>query len=412
MRSSSPSFVITGMCFPGRDREGGVGVATKEGDVQVIRHGLTFKRFFTTEGRHPFDDVDWEIRDAVIPNYKEGGNAFEQRGVEFPTSWSQNATNIVAQKYFRGPLGTPQRESSVRQMIGRVVDTITEWGIKDGYFASEEDARVFAEELTHLLVTQKAAFNSPVWFNVGVEEKPQCSACFILAIEDTMGSILNWYVEEGTIFKGGSGSGINLSPLRSSKEQLHGGGTASGPVSFMRGADASAGTIKSGGKTRRAAKMVVLNADHPDIRDFIWCKAVEERKARVLRDAGFDMDLDGTDAYSMQYQNANNSIRVTDAFMKAYGDDRDWKLKAVLTEEAVETVRARDVMREIALAAWECADPGMQYDTTINDWHTCPASGRINASNPCFTGESRVHTDRGMIRFDELMRRVVDGESF
>src|SRR6266498_4124941 len=408
MRSSSPSFVITGMCFPGRDREGGVGVATKEGDVQVIRHGLTFKRFFTTEGRHPFDDVDWEIRDAVIPNYKEGGNAFEQRGVEFPTSWSQNATNIVAQKYFRGQLGTPQRESSVRQMIGRVVDTITEWGIKDGYFASEEDARVFAEELTHLLVTQKAAFNSPVWFNVGVEEKPQCSACFILAIEDTMGSILNWYVEEGTIFKGGSGSGINLSPLRSSKEQLHGGGTASGPVSFMRGADASAGTIKSGGKTRRAAKMVVLNADHPDARDFIWCKAIEEQKARALRDAGYDMDLDGRDSYSMQYQNANNSVRVTDEFMRAYLEDRDWKLKAITRDETLETVRARGLAREMAQAAWECADPGLQYDTTINDWHTCPASGRINASNPC---SEYMHLDNSACNLASLnLMKFIDDD--
>jgi ribonucleoside-diphosphate reductase alpha chain len=358
-------------------------VATQEKDVGVKPGKLTFKRHFTKEGVHPFDQVEWETRDAVIPNFKEGGNAFEQRGVEFPASWSQNATNIVAQKYFRGPLGTPQRESSVRQMIGRVVDTITGWGKKDGYFASDKDGQVFAEELTHLLVTQKAAFNSPVWFNVGAEPNPQSSACFILAIEDTMGSILNWYVEEGTIFKGGSGSGINLSPLRSSKEQLHGGGTASGPVSFMRGADASAGTIKSGGKTRRAAKMVVLNADHPDIRDFIWCKAVEERKARVLRDAGFDMDLDGKDAYSMQYQNANNSVRVTDEFMRAYEGDRDWKLKAVISDKTVETTRARDLMKEMAQAAWECADPGLQYDTTINDWHTCPASGRINASNPC-----------------------------
>jgi ribonucleoside-diphosphate reductase alpha chain len=358
-------------------------MATKERDVSVKRSGLSFKRYFTKEGVHPFDEVEWEVRDAVIPNYKEGGNAFEQRGVEFPVSWSQNATNIVAQKYFRGPLGTPQRESSVRQMISRVADTITGWGVKDGYFASEADARAFSDELTHLLVTQKAAFNSPVWFNVGAEEHPQCSACFILAVEDSMRSILNWYTEEGTIFKGGSGSGVNLSPLRSSKEQLHGGGTASGPVSFMRGADASAGTIKSGGKTRRAAKMVVLNVDHPDVRDFIWCKAVEERKARVLRDAGFDMDLDGKDSYSTQYQNANNSIRVTDEFMQAYVDDRDWKLKAVLTGEPVETVRARELMREIAQAAWECADPGMQYDTTINEWHTSPASGRINASNPC-----------------------------
>ena len=358
-------------------------MATKEHDVKAKRHGLAFKRYFTKEGIHPFDQVEWEIRDAVIPNYKEGGNAFEQHDVEFPVSWSQNATNIVAQKYFRGPLGTPQRESSVRQMISRVVDTITGWGIKDGYFATDADARTFAEELTHLLVNQKAAFNSPVWFNVGAEAEPQCSACFILAVEDRMASILNWYVEEGTIFKGGSGSGINLSTLRSSKEQLHGGGTASGPVSFMRGADASAGTIKSGGKTRRAAKMVVLNVDHPDVRDFIWCKAVEERKARALRDAGFDMDLDGKDAYSTQYQNANNSVRVSDEFMQAYVDDRDWKLKAVLTGEAVETVRARDLMHDIALAAWECADPGMQYDTTINEWHTCPATGRINASNPC-----------------------------
>jgi ribonucleoside-diphosphate reductase alpha chain len=359
-------------------------VATREGDVEVIREGLTFKRFFTQEGRHPFDQVDWETRDAVIPNYKEGGNAFEQRDVEFPRSWSQNATNIVAQKYFRGTLGTPQRESSVRQLVARVVDTITGWGRKNAYFASEHDAQIFADELTHLLVNQMAAFNSPVWFNVGVADTPQqCSACFILAVDDHMSSILNWYVEEGTIFKGGSGSGINLSKLRSSKEGLAGGGTASGPVSFMRGADASAGTIKSGGKTRRAAKMVILDVDHPDVRDFIWCKATEEKKARALRDAGFDMDLDGRDSYSIQYQNANNSVRVTDEFMQAVLADRDWKLKAVTTGETLETTRARDLMRDIALAAWECADPGMQYDTTINEWHTCPASGRINASNPC-----------------------------
>ncbi|MGH2595026.1 MAG: vitamin B12-dependent ribonucleotide reductase, partial [Actinomycetota bacterium] len=345
---------------------------------------MTFNRYFTTEGRHPFDDVEWEVRDAVIPNFKEGGFAFEQRDVEFPVSWSQNATNIVAQKYFRGTLGTPQRESSVRQLAGRVVDTIRVWGERNGYFASAEDAEVFSEELTHLIVTQKAAFNSPVWFNVGVPDTPQqCSACFILAVEDHMSSILNWYVEEGTIFKGGSGSGINLSQIRSSREPLAGGGTASGPVSFMRGADSSAGTIKSGGKTRRAAKMVILNVDHPDVRDFIWCKAVEEHKARALRDAGFDMDLDGRDAYSIQYQNANNSVRVTDEFMRAFEQDQDWKLKGVTTGETVETVRARELMREISQAAWECADPGMQYDTTINEWHTCPASGRINASNPC-----------------------------
>jgi ribonucleoside-diphosphate reductase alpha chain len=716
-------------------------LATKERQVRTGRGGLTFKRYFTSEGIHPFDEVEWELRDAVIPNFKEGGNAFEQRAVEFPKTWSQNATNIVAQKYFRGPLGTPERESSVRQLIGRVVDTIRGWGDKDGYFDSPRDAAVFAEELTHLLVTQKAAFNSPVWFNLGVPDTPQqasacqpydalvstpdgmvpigrlveesavgakvfdahgvtrivatksnglkdvlrihtksghrldvtadhlvwrCSGdatgrfvpagdlqpddrlewhrrdsfgrgdiqpgdiaeaglagwlqsdgfvgqyrgtnrsltieamvvtpaerdwvvgaldrvfpnvhrhertvttrdatldcrrirvygrvlegfvdrwdlrargvdmkvperlftdplpvvaaylrsvfqaegyvsdrgssarigldmvsedivrgvqhllgrfgifarvrfkrdgrpdrlgcwslsigtvgdqsafaeeigfvdprkkgkltsvldrhgvasrdrkvlevervellgpmevydiqtesgeylsgnlrvhnCFILSAEDDMRSILNWYTEEGIIFKGGSGSGINLSKLRSSKESLAGGGTASGPVSFMRGADASAGTIKSGGKTRRAAKMVVLNVDHPDVRDFIWCKAVEERKARALRDAGFDMDLDGKDAYSIQYQNANNSVRVTDEFMQAYLDDRDWKLKAVTSEKTLEVVRARDLMRDIAQAAWECADPGMQYDTTINEWHTSPASGRINASNPC-----------------------------
>jgi ribonucleoside-diphosphate reductase alpha chain len=717
-------------------------VAKTSDEVRVIPEGLTFRRHFSTEGVHPFDEVEWETRDAVIPNFKEGGNAFEQRAVEFPLSWSQNATNIVAQKYFRGSLGSPQRESSVRQLVSRVVDTIRGWGQRNGYFATAEDAQIFADELTHLLVNQKAAFNSPVWFNVGVPDTPQqCSACqpygalvstpegpipigrlveenrvgakvhdasgitgivatksngvkdvlriitrsghqldvtgdhlvwrstgagtgrfvradelrpgdmlewhrrdsfgdgeidpmeiaeaalagwmqsdgfvgryetgtnrsltveamtvnewehewvsqalervfpsvhrhervqatndptldcrrirlygnvlqsfvdgwglrergsdmrvpdrlftaplpivaaylrsvfqaegyvrvygtsalvafsmvseelvrgvqhllsrfgifsrvrskpdarddrqgcwelaistvgdqvlfaaeigfvdprktdrleiaidrqglttretkrleiasieplgpmevfdiqtesgeylsgdlrvhncFILAVEDHMSSILNWYVEEGTIFKGGSGSGINLSRIRSSKEPLAGGGTASGPVSFMRGADASAGTIKSGGKTRRAAKMVILNVDHPDVRDFIWCKAVEERKARVLRDGGFDMDLDGKDSYSIQYQNANNSVRVTDEFMRAYEQDRDWKLKGVTTVETVETTRARDLMRDIAQAAWECADPGMQYDTTINEWHTCPASGRINGSNPC-----------------------------
>ena len=298
--------------------------------------GLSFDRYFTTEGVHPYDEVEWELRDAVIPNLKTGGNAFEQKGVEFPTTWSQNATNIVAQKYFRGPLGTPQRESSVRQLIGRVVDTIKGWGVKDRYFATRDDADVFAEELTHILLRQKAAFNSPVWFNVGVPDTPQqCSACFILAVDDTMSSILNWYVEEGTIFKGGSGSGINLSSIRSSKEPLGGGGTASGPVSFMRGADASAGTIKSGGKTRRAAKMVILNVDHPDVEDFIWCKAVEERKARALREAGFDMDLDGRDSHSIQYQNANNSVRVTDEFMQAVLADGDWDLKAVTTGETI-----------------------------------------------------------------------------
>ena len=382
-------------------------MATRERDVRQAS-GLTVKRYFTKEGTHPFDGIGWERRDAIIPNLKEGGNAFEQRDVEFPKSWSQNATNIVAQKYFRGPLGTPQRESSVRQMISRVTDTITGWGRKDGYFASPADSEVFADELSHILVNQMAAFNSPVWFNVGVEETPQCSACFILAIDDTMTSILNWYVEEGTIFKGGSGSGINLSPIRSSKERLSAGGLASGPVSFMRGADASAGTIKSGGKTRRAAKMVVLNVDHPDIQDFIWCKAVEERKARALRDAGFDMDLDGKDSHSTQYQNANNSVRVTDEFMQAYLDDRDWKLKAVTTGEPLETVRARDLMRQVAEAAWECADPGMQYDTITNDWHTCPASGRINASNPC---SEYLHLDNSACNLASLnLLKFLDDE--
>ncbi|MGZ5318780.1 MAG: vitamin B12-dependent ribonucleotide reductase, partial [Actinomycetota bacterium] len=387
-------------------------MATKQGDVEVIREGLTFKRYFTTEGRHPFDDVEWEIRDAVIPNYKEGGNAFEQRNVEFPVTWSQNATNIVAQKYFRGTLGTPQRESSVRQLASRVVDTIRGWGDKHGYFAAPEDGRIFAEELTHLIVTQKAAFNSPVWFNVGVPDTPQqCSACFILAVDDHMSSILNWYVEEGTIFKGGSGSGINLSKIRSSKETLAGGGTASGPVSFMRGADASAGTIKSGGKTRRAAKMVILNVDHPDVEDFIWCKSNEEHKARALRDAGFDMDLDGKDSASIQYQNANNSVRVTDAFMQAFEQDQDWKLKAVTTGETAATIRARDLMRQIADAAWQCADPGMQYDTTINEWHTCPASGRINGSNPC---SEYMHLDNSACNLASLnlMKFLNDDGSF
>jgi ribonucleoside-diphosphate reductase alpha chain len=375
---------------------------------KAMTGGLTVKRFFTKDGVHPYDDVRWDVRDAVIPNFKEGGNAFEQREVEFPASWSQNATNIVAQKYFRGPLGTPQRERSVRQLIDRVADTITAWGWKDGYFASESDRETFNHELKHILVTQKAAFNSPVWFNVGVEEHPQCSACFILAVDDTMSSILNWYVEEGTIFKGGSGSGINLSNIRSSKEQLSAGGEASGPVSFMRGADASAGTIKSGGKTRRAAKMVVLNADHPDVQDFIWCKALEERKARVLRDGGFDMDLDGRDAYSIQYQNANNSVRVTDEFMQAFVEDGDWSLRAVIGGEPLDRMRARDLMREIADAAWECADPGMQYDTTINDWHTSPASGRINASNPC---SEYMHLDNSACNLASLnLMKFVDAD--
>lgn len=346
--------------------------------------GIGIRRHFTTEGVHPYDQVAWERRDARISNYRDGSVAFEQLDVEFPVDWSLNATNIVAQKYFRGTLGTPERESSLRQVIDRVADTITEWGRRDGYFTDEAEAEAFRNELKHLVVTQKAAFNSPVWFNIGVRGVPQqASACFILHVDDTMDSILNWYVEEGTIFKGGSGAGINLSGIRSSVELLKGGGTASGPVSFMRGADASAGTIKSGGKTRRAAKMVILNVDHPDIEEFIWCKSREERKARVLASAGFDMDLDGADSHSTQYQNANNSVRVTDEFMQAVLDDADWDLKAVMTGEVVKTVRARDLMRQISQATWECADPGMQFDTTINRWHTAANTGRINGSNPC-----------------------------
>src|ERR1700742_4607785 len=343
--------------------------------------GLSVERRFSTPDLHPFDQIEWEIRDALIGDPAKP--AFEQRGVEFPKSWSQNATNIVAQKYFRGRLGTPERENSVKQMIGRVAGTIANWGREGAYFASEEDAEAFEMELTAILLNQKAAFTSPVWFNVGFEEQPQCSACFILSVEDTMDSILDWNTREGRIFRGGSGSGINLSNIRGSMEPLAKGGTASGPVSFMRGADSWAGTIKSGGKTRRAAKMVVLDVDHPDIREFIWCKAKEEDKAAALRDAGFDMSIDGDGFHSIQYQNANNSVRVTDEFMHAVEDDAEWHLVARTTGESVKTVPARALMREIAEAAWRCADPGVQYDTTINQWHTSPNSGRINASNPC-----------------------------
>lgn len=348
------------------------------------RRTIGIHRHFTDPGRHPYDALAWEQRVARITNWQDGSVAFEQRDVEFPVSWSQNATNIVAQKYFRGTLGTPEREHSLRQVIDRVADTITEWGVEGGYFADTAEADTFNAELKHILVRQKAAFNSPVWFNIGVPGvKAQSSACFILAVDDTMDSILNWYREEGIIFKGGSGAGVNLSKIRSSVELLKGGGTASGPVSFMRGADASAGTIKSGGKTRRAAKMVILDADHPDIEEFVWCKAKEEHKARALRAAGFDMDLDGADSFSIQYQNANNSVRVTDEFMQAVVDDADWDLTAVLSGEPVRTVKARDLWRQIAEAAWDCADPGLQFDTTINTWHTAAATGRITASNPC-----------------------------
>ena len=373
--------------------------------------GLIVPRYFTSPGSDPYQEVTWEFRSASITN-EHGELVFEQKQVEVPIFWSQTATNVVVSKYFRGPLGTPQRESSVRQLVGRVVNTITEWGIQDGYFATAEDAENFRAELAHLMLMQKAAFNSPVWFNVGIEAKPQCSACFILSVKDTMESILDWYKTEGMIFKYGSGSGINLSPIRSGQEQLAGGGTASGPVSFMRAADASAGVIKSGGKTRRAAKMVVLNAEHPDIERFIRCKWDEERKAWTLVDAGYDSSIDGEAYSSVYFQNANNSVRATDEFMQAVLEDKPWDLRSVASGQTMQTVRAQDLMRLIAEATWHCGDPGMQFDTTINRWHTCPNTGRINASNPCFTGDARVYTDRGLVSFKELTDRASLGETF
>jgi len=344
--------------------------------------GLKIGRYFSRPGVDPYDEIEWEQRASSITNEK-GKVVFEQNNVEIPKAWSLMATNVVVSKYFRGPLASPQREHSVRQMIGRVVDTITGWGRKDGYFASEEDAQSFHGELTHILVHQKACFNSPVWFNCGIEAKPQCSACFILAVDDTMESILDWYRKEGIIFKGGSGSGVNLSKIRSAREQLAGGGTASGPVSFMKAADASAGVIKSGGKTRRAAKMVVLNIDHPDVEEFIKCKVEEEKKAWALIEAGYDSSLDGPAYGSVFFQNANNSVRVSDEFMQAVQDDREWKTRYVKSGEVCETFKARDMLRMIADSTYVCGDPGMQYDTTINDWHTCSNTARINASNPC-----------------------------
>jgi ribonucleoside-diphosphate reductase alpha chain len=376
------------------------------------RLSIGIRRHFTAPGVHPYDQVVWERRDAQIKNWKDGSVAFEQLGVEFPVSWSLNATNIVAQKYFRGTPGTPERENSMRQVVDRVADTITKWGTECGYFIDQDEAESFCNELKFILITQRAAFNSPVWFNIGVNGVPQqASACFILAVDDTMDAILNWYKEEGTIFKGGSGAGINLSNIRSSAEHLKGGGTASGPVSFMRGADASAGTIKSGGKTRRAAKMVILNASHPDIEEFIWCKSREEKKARALRDAGFDMDLDGSDSFSVQYQNANNSVRVTDEFMQAVKDDADWNLTAVKDGRVVRTIRARDLWRQIATASWECADPGLQFDTTINKWHTAHAAGRINGSNPC---SEYMHIDNSACNLASinLLKYLNDDDTF
>ena len=372
------------------------------------RLAIGIDRHFTTPGVHPYGEVAWERRDARITNWRDGAVAFEQLDVEFPVTWSLNATNIVAKKYFRGSLGTPGREWSLRQVIDRVADTITRWGDEGGYFVDDTEREAFRDELKFILVTQRAAFNSPVWFNIGVKGVPQqASACFILAVEDTMDGILNWYREEGVIFKGGSGSGTNLSKIRSSYELLNGGGTASGPVSFMRGADASAGTIKSGGKTRRAAKMVILDAGHPDIEEFVWCKAKEEEKAGALRDAGFDMDLDGSDSFSIQYQNANNSVRVTDEFMHAVVGDDDWHLSAVTDGSVVRTMKARDLWHQINTAAWECADPGLQFDTTINTWHTAHATGRINASNPC---SEYMHIDNSACNLASinLLKYLVD----
>ncbi|PFG16576.1 ribonucleoside-diphosphate reductase class II [Propionicimonas paludicola] len=345
--------------------------------------GLKISPVFTTPGVHPYDEVTWESRDVVQTNWKTGETVFEQRAVEFPDFWSVNASTIVTTKYFRGALGTAARETSLKALIDRVVTTYRKAGEDYGYFAAPEDAEVFEQELRWMLLHQYFSFNSPVWFNVGTTSPQQVSACFILSVDDSMDSILNWYKEEGFIFKGGSGAGLNLSRIRSSKELLSSGGTASGPVSFMRGADASAGTIKSGGATRRAAKMVVLDVDHPDIEEFVETKAREEDKIRALRDAGFDMDLGGKDIVSVQYQNANNSVRVSDEFMRAVVDGTEFGLRARMTGEVIETIDARQLFDKIAKAAWECADPGLQYDDTINAWHTNPESGRINASNPC-----------------------------
>ncbi|MCW2814397.1 MAG: ribonucleoside-diphosphate reductase, adenosylcobalamin-dependent, partial [Nocardioides sp.] len=345
--------------------------------------GLTLERVFSTPGVHPYDELTWERRDVVQTNWKTGDTVFEQRGVEYPDSWSVNASTIVTTKYFRGAVGTEAREWSLKQLIDRIVQTYTRAGLEHGYFATPADGEVFEHELTWLLVNQYFSFNSPVWFNVGTASPQQVSACFILSVDDSMDSILNWYKEEGFIFKGGSGAGLNLSRIRSSKELLSSGGTASGPVSFMRGADASAGTIKSGGATRRAAKMVVLDVDHPDIEEFVMTKAKEEDKIRALRDAGFDMDLGGEDITSVQYQNANNSVRVSDEFMRAVEDGTDFALRGRKNGEVIERVDARDLFRKISEAAWACADPGLQYDDTINDWHTNPETGRITASNPC-----------------------------
>src|SRR3954454_19737747 len=344
--------------------------------------GIAIERFFTKPGVDVYDTCEWEMRSAAITS-ESGGIVFQDKDVEMPKFWSQMATNVVVSKYFRGHIGSAERESSVRQLIGRVVRTITGWGREGGYFSTEADGDNFRDELTHILLYQMASFNSPVWFNVGLEEKPQCSACFINSVDDTMESILGLAKTEGMLFKYGSGTGTNLSPIRSSKELLQGGGTASGPVSFMRGFDAFAGVIKSGGKTRRAAKMVILNIDHPDVEEFIWCKAKEEKKAWSLIDAGYDGSFDGEAYKSVFFQNSNNSVRVTDEFMEAVQKDREWSTKAVRDGRPVETKKARELWRAIAQAAWDCGDPGLQYDTTVNAWHTSANTARINASNPC-----------------------------
>jgi len=379
---------------------------------RAINKGLKIERVYTTPGVHPYDGVTWERRDVVQTNWKTGESVFEQRGVEFPDFWSVNASTIVTTKYFRGAVGSPEREQSLRQLLDRVVLTYVKAGKEFGYFASDADAEVFEHELTYMLLHQVFSFNSPVWFNVGTSSPQQVSACFILAVDDSMDSILNWYREEGLIFKGGSGAGLNLSRIRSSKELLRSsGGTASGPVSFMRGADASAGTIKSGGATRRAAKMVVLDVDHPDIEEFVATKAREEDKIRVLRDAGFDMDLGGNDITSVQYQNANNSVRVSDEFMRAVEDGTEFGLRARTNGEVIESIDARKLWGDIAKAAWECADPGVQYDGTINDWHTSPETGRITASNPC---SEYMHLDNSSCNLASLnlLKFLKDDGSF
>ena len=351
-------------------------VSTKE------TKGIPYKRYFAKKGTHPYDEIEWELRDAIISNEK-GAVVFAQKNVEIPKNWSMLATNVVVSKYFRGALNSPERENSVKQLITRVAATIGTWAKTAKYFRSEQDAQAFEDDLTYLLVHQKMAFNSPVWFNVGIEKQPQCSACFINSVQDSMSSILDLAKTEGMLFKGGSGAGTNLSTIRSSREQLTGGGQASGPVSFMKGFDAFAGVIKSGGKTRRAAKMVILNIDHPDIVEFIKCKEHEEKKAWALIDAGYDGSFTGEAYGSVFFQNSNNSVRVTDTFMNAVEKDQSWTTNAVVDHRAIDTYRARDLTKMIAEAAWLCGDPGLQFDTTINDWHTCPNTDRIHASNPC-----------------------------